>query len=104
MNWYHSLYLGKTAKRDEAALIRAVEDKKPPLDVYLLTLPENPENQLEILPSLSFRFRYQEKDCPMIVGLARGRKEALELFQKIVEDVLSQTGKPDLGSYFRERS
>ena len=40
----------------------------------------------------------------MIVGIAIGRREAEEVLLEIVEDVMEKTGKPDLRSYFGERS
>ena len=95
MKWYHNLYIGKNAKKDKDKLIREINGK---------TGPVNPQNQLEIIPALFFKIRYQEQACPMIVGIARGRREAEEVLLEIVDDVLEKTGKPDLRSYFLERS
>ena len=104
MKWYHNLYIKKKKKKDKDKLIREINGKTGPVNVYLLTLPVNPQNQLEIIPALFVKIRYQEQACPMIVGIARGRREAEEVLLEIVDDVLEKTGKPDLRSYFLERS
>ncbi len=104
MKWYHSLYIGKNAKKDKEKLIREIDDNAGPVNVYLLTLPVNPKNQLEIISALFLKIRYREQSCPMIVGIAIGRREAEEVLLEIVEDVMEKTGKIDLRSYFGERS
>lgn len=102
MDWYSELYLGEKAKNKKEELIRMIESGKTPVNTYLLTLPADEVNQLEILPAWDLKIWHEGKKCPMIVGLACGKKEAVLLVQRIAEDVLQKTGGVRLREFFLE--
>lgn len=100
MDWYSELYFGEMAEKKKEKLIRMVESGKTPVNTYLLTLPADEKNQLEILPVRDMRFWHEGRQCPMIVGLACGKQEAVLLVQRITEDVLRRTGGVKLREFF----
>lgn len=99
MDWYSELYLGEKAEKKKENLIQMVEAGKTPVNTYLLILPPDGRNQLELLPAWDMKFWHEDK-CPMVVGLACGKREAVLLVQRITEDVLRQTGTVELREYF----
>lgn len=103
MNWYRNLYTGKTAEKKKEKLIQEIENEIYKGNTYLITLAANPRNNLEILSVHQLRFSYIRRNCPMILGIASSREEAMEVFQKIVNEVYSATGDVKLRAYF-ERS
>lgn len=100
MNWYEKLYIGKNAKKKASAYIQKIEEGRFPFQVYLITLASGTTDQMEIMEARNLKFWYTRKKCPLIVGLAQGKAEALEVLQQITEDVLNRTGTPDFRMFF----
>jgi hypothetical protein len=102
MNWYEKLYIGETIKEKTDRLVRDIDEGKHPLRIYLIVMAQGTQNQLEIIRACEVKYWYEKGRCPMIVGMARGRKETLELLQRMTQDVLADTGGLDFRAYFRE--
>lgn len=100
MEWYSNLYFGETAEKKSKKLIQKIESGKTSINTYLLTLPGGQKNQLEIIPAWNLKFWYTKKSCPMIIGLACGKEEALQLLCRITEEVFQKTGGVELRRYF----
>ncbi len=100
MNWYQNLYTGKTVEKKKQRLIHEIEQEKYRGNIFLITLASNPKNQLEILSVHQLRFSYIRRTCPMIVGIASGRREALRLLESIVQEVYETTGDVKLREFF----
>jgi hypothetical protein len=104
MNWYFDLYLGEKAEKKKDDLIRKIKNGKTAVNTYVLTLPANNTNQLEILAAGELDFWYDKLQQPMIVGLACGKKEARALVVRITKDVLQETGGTGIRDYFLAKS
>lgn len=104
MEWYENLYIGKNAQKESSVLIREIEKGSCPPQVYLLTLASSLQDQVEIISCRNLKFWYSRKKCPMILGLALGKEEALEVLQQIVQDVLQETGGVDIRSYVQSQN
>ena len=51
VNWYKNLYVGDTAKKKQKKWMRRIENKKAVPGVWLLTLPSNQQNNLDVIPA-----------------------------------------------------
>ena len=76
VNWYKNLYVGDTAKKKQKKWMRRIENKKAVPGVWLLTLPSNQQNNLDVIPADLLLQPDVRRNCPMIVGLAVSREEA----------------------------
>ena len=103
MNWYQNLYTGKTAEKKKEKIIQEMEQEIYKGNTYLITLAANPQNNLEIISIHQFRFPYIRRNCPMILGIASGRAEAMEVVQKIVDEVYSVTGNVKIREYYEQK-
>ena len=101
MEWYKNLYISPGALKKNKKIKWKIEHGVGMLDTYLITLPENKDNLLEILPSWNLQSKYIKKNCPMIVGLADGYEEALELVITIIMEVYKNTGEFQIEEYLR---
>ena len=63
-----------------------IEGGKVLKEYYLVTLSRVPGNRLEILPCALLWQRELRESLPMIIGLAKGRRAAIELAAQIVLD------------------
>lgn len=103
MNWYRNLYFGKNAEKKKDRFAREIDAQIYRGNTWLITLAANPANQLELFSVHQLRFPYIRRSCPMILGIASGYEEALEVFLRIVQDVLEATGGVDIRGYFQRR-
>ena len=64
---------------------------------------KNPHNQLEILPALTLVQETAARICPEIVGIAKGKEEALELITDMVQTIYEETGELNIKEYWKNR-
>lgn len=100
MNWYSKLYVGKKAEKKKEKIRKEIDREIYKGNTYLITLSSNPKNNLEIFSVQELRFPYLREHCPMIVGIALGWEEALEVLQEMVKEVYYSTGEANLREYF----
>ncbi len=100
MEWYRDLYLGESVRDKKDQIMQDVEGKRYRGNMCLITLAVNPDNELEILPVRELRYDYHVRNCPLVVGIAGDRKEALKLIQKIAGDVYRSTGDVAIREFF----
>jgi hypothetical protein len=62
------------------------------VNIYLITLAANGQDLLDILDSAFLQQKAVRRTLPMIVGLAKGYEEAVELVRQIVEETYTQRG------------
>ena len=101
--WYEKLYMGQKAALMYDKIHKSVEKEKYIPGIYLITIAENPVEQLEIINSMSLYMPALKKRLMPIIGVASGYEEAMSLFQTIAEDVYEKTGKLALRQYFEEQ-
>lgn len=99
MKWYKNLYIGDIAKDNKHSIIRKIKRYKPQLGVYVLTLPENENNILDIFPSIVLLQPYYKNKKLFIIGIASCKEEAYEVMEKIVMDSYRLTGAFNIQEY-----
>lgn len=103
MKYYRHLYLSDGLEKKKDKIIRKLQRNKLQYDLYLVTLPETKQNQLEIYNSALFKQQdYPKKDL-FVVGLAKGYDTALELVEEITRTVYNETKGADIRSYILEK-
>ena len=95
LNWYKNLYIGDNAKKKPKKLIHKINQGAGVIDVYVITLAVNPENSL-----MQSALR---RNCPTIIGLAKGYEEALEIIEQIVNEVYQETGTAEIRTWLEAR-
>lgn len=104
LKWYKNLYIGENAKKDHHKMIWKIKIKKKQEDVYLITLASNDKNILDIIETSQLEQEIVRRNCPLIVGIALGYADALELVQKIVEETYQTQGNVDIRKYLQVKS
>lgn len=96
------LYVGESAKKDKRKILRGLEKKELQPFVYVITLPLSEHGVLDIIPAYTLKYPFfftgDGKDL-RIVGIARGRYEAIDLTVQIVMDTYSATGGFDVRGF-----
>lgn len=103
LDWYENCYVGKGI-RDPQKVIRKVDcGKGIQPNVYLVTLSDNPGNMLEIISAMILKQEIARSLCPKIVGIAKGKDEAVELVQEILTDTYKATGTYQAADFLKNR-
>ncbi len=92
MRYYKHLYLAEGIKKKEK-IIRKLEEKKLQMNIHVITLARNEKNQLEIYNSMVFLQPDFPYDDFLVVGLAKGYEDAVEMVEEIVWEVYNKDRK-----------
>lgn len=104
MKWYHDLFLGRLASERAEEIIRDAADEQFDRELRLITLAPNGIDQLNIVcPKRVIGKRSALAHMEMVVGIALGHTEALDVIAAIARTTLEERGDCDMRSYFAER-
>ena len=102
LKWHKNLLTGPGI-RNRARICYKLNHGKIVPDIFLITLSENPANLLEILPALTFIQESAALICPEIIGIARGKKEAMDMVTEIIQELYRETGGFNIKEYWKKR-
>lgn len=100
--WYDRLYVGKRAQKKQKKLIWKIQHCAGLPGVYLLTMPSNEENVLDIIHAIYLKQPVYKRRELKIIGIAISYEEALCVLEQIVDEVYGQTKGMDIRSYLTE--
>ena len=92
LHWYENLYVSERASKKLKRTISRINRGKLTPEIYVLTFPSNDKNMMDIIPANILLQKTLRRRCPKIIGLAKGREDALELMQTIIMETYEQTG------------
>lgn len=102
MVWYEHLYLGEIAAKKQYRILRKI-NKRLLSKAYVITLPANPANILEVHSYNELLQRHFETRNLFIVGLAHGKEEAMELVQDIIMDCYRKHHSVRVSDYISQK-
>ena len=103
MNYYYDLYLDEKCKKEKQTIIDKIENDQWQLSVHLIFLSKSVQNQLDICHSALFLQKKLSKEDVFVIGIANGYQEALELVEKITQDVYDETKGTDFKNYIMKK-
>lgn len=103
MKYYHNLYLDKYTTLKKKEIIRKIEEREWLMEIYVIVLSKNINNHLEIYNAAHFLQEGWRQQEEMLIGLASGYNEALELVENIVEEVYDNTKGTDIRNYILQK-
>ena len=93
MRWYDQLYVGENAAIRKKKIISSIKHHKAQLGAYVITLPANDQNSLEVYPAYVLLQKYYRKQDLFVVGIGLGREETFLVVQEILMDCYHRTGQ-----------
>ena len=103
MRWYRELFIGETLQSDAAVIQAEVRRYDPSPEIYLLCLASNETDLLDVIPASALRQAYGKKRNWDIIGLARGKEEAISLTASVMEEIRKETGGFDIRSFVEDK-
>ena len=103
MIWYDKLYVGESIVHKTKKIKWKIMHNAGQIGIYVVTLASNRQNLLDIIPSYELMQRGYPKREMVIVGLAKGYDEAVEVAASIVDEVYRNTGTFAVRTYLAEK-
>ena len=103
MKYYSNLYVSEGLKKKKDKVIARLERRKLQPDLHVIFLPECDHNQLEIVNAMYLLQPGYSKEDRMVVGIAKGFDEAVELVEKISREVYDATGDLEIRDYIQAK-
>lgn len=97
--WYQNLYVGENADKHLRKIKWKLVHGIGTLRVYLLTMPSNNKNSLDIINAAYLKQPHYKKQQIKVVGVAMSYEEALQVLQQIVTEVYEETQKMDIKEF-----
>lgn len=102
LEWLANYYTGDGVKNPRKIQSKINAGKLVP-GIYLLTLSANPGNLLEIIPAAMLVQKSAYALCPAIMGMAKGKDEAIDLAVEILQEVYQATGAFKIEEFLKNR-
>lgn len=99
MRWYSDLYVGPSLEESKHKVMKKIKQNKLVFDVYLIALPVSENHVLEMIP-VCYTKPYPDLK---VIGMARGKQEALGLVTEIIDEVFRITGTFDVAAYLKSK-
>lgn len=103
LRWYENLYVSERASKKLKCTISRINRQKVTPEIYVLTFPSNDKNIMDIVSTNVLLQTAARKRCPEIIGLARGKEDALDLMQTILRETYEHTGDFCVKEYLEDR-
>lgn len=103
LEWHEDLYVSDAASEKIHKIIKKINGNKAVPGVYLLTYPINSRNIMDIFSALSLKQPVIRKRCPKIIGVAKGKDDAIELMIDIINETYQNTGSFQVKEYLENR-
>ncbi len=99
MEFYRRLFCGPQIKKRRKEILWKLRHGKPLHNIFLITLPSNPQNLLDILPANLLLQPYYKRQDIYVLGMGKGRDETLELLRAFIERIYVETGDVKITEY-----
>jgi hypothetical protein len=98
--WNSRLYVGDKMKKKKDKVVASINKREATFGIYCITFASHPSNLFDIMDANELLFPHYKKMEIRIVGLAKGKEEAIELVKGMLLEVYKETGDFDVRSYF----
>lgn len=102
LKWQENFLTGESVKNPDKIRKKLNNGKLVP-GIYLLTLSENPSNLMDIIPAAMLIQKSFYGICPRIIGMAKGKDEALEMVRSLINEMYRETGAFETAEYIENR-
>lgn len=103
MIWYDDLYVSENIEKKKEKIKWKIKHNAGLLQMYVITLPCNSENLLEIISTKELMQRHYPKKNLVIVGMAKGYEEAVTIAATIIVETMNELGNTNVKKYLGEK-
>lgn len=85
------MYYSENALKNKRKIIRCIKHRKYYKDAFIITIPLNESNILDILPAKELMLPHYKHASLDIVGIATTKDEAIDLAVSIIQNMYNDT-------------
>lgn len=100
---YRHLYVSEFLEKKKEKILKKLSKNQFQPGVYLITLAQNPDDQLDFYSTLLLKQHVYEDTPIFVVGIAEGYDDAVDMVAVITDEVYQNTGAADIRSYIMEK-
>lgn len=100
ISWNSNLYVGDTMKKKKDKVISSINKREATFGVYCIAFASHPDNLFDILNANELLFPFYKNTQVHILGLAKGKEEAIDLVHRMLMEVYNKTGEFKVREYF----
>lgn len=104
MIWYDKLYVSENIEKKTEKIKWKIQHNAGLLQMYVITLPQNQENLLEIISTKELMQKHYPKKNMLVVGIARGYEEAVTVAATIVVETMNELGTTNVKEYLSRKN
>ena len=98
--WASRLYVGDKMEKKKEKVIASINNKEATFGVYCIAFASHPSNLFDIMEANELLFPHYQKSEIQIVGLAKGKEEAVIMVKDMLMEVYNKTGEFNVRAYF----
>ena len=102
MEIYYQIYFSEQLQKKKARILRKLKQNRIQPGIYLIVFEQKEKSTLEFFPSLLLKQKRFCLENHMVVGIASGYDEALEMVRDMTDQVYQKTGGTDVCAYLRK--
>jgi hypothetical protein len=102
LKWHEGYYIEEGIE-DPDRIRKSIDRRKPEPGIYLLTLSDNPDNLMEIVPAMLLIQKNLYRLCPQVIGMARSKDSAISLATSVIEQTYQATGNFNVKEFLNSR-
>lgn len=103
MKYYHDLYLSDSLISKKEDIIEKLEKNQWQLSKFLIVLSQSENNHLEFFDSVLLTQNLMPKEELFVIGIADSYIGAVDLVQKITEEVYEKTEGTNIRNYLLKK-
>ena len=103
MKYYHDLYLSDSLISKKEDIIEKLEKNQWQLSKFLIVLSQSENNHLEFFDSILLTQNLMPKEELFVIGIADSYIGAVDLVQKITEEVYEKTEGTNIRNYLLKK-
>ncbi len=100
VQWANELYMGYKMNKRASRVIDCINNRKAVMNIFCICLASHSDNLFDIMDANELLFPHYKNVDVTIIGLAKGKEEAIDLVHDMIMEVYEATGEFDVRTYF----
>lgn len=100
IEWYKDLITDEIIGDSYDEIVCNIINRKIVHNIYCICIPSNDKNLLDIINANEFKFSYYDKVTTKVIGISKGKNNAINVVKNLVENVYKNTGNYNVKEYF----
>lgn len=96
------MIVSETIEKKTEKIMNKLIKKKLTSEIYVITFSSNKDNLFDIINANELLSPVYQRADLLVLGLAKGREEAVMIVKDMIELVYQQTGGFDVRAYYKE--